>query len=73
MTWRRHGATTIFGSPDPDGADQLPSRDPMPIRCGGGRSQYKALKVSTLNAILIDVAAYLEMDRADLAEALFRR
>jgi predicted RNA binding protein YcfA (HicA-like mRNA interferase family) len=35
--------------------------------------QHKALKVGTLNAILTDVAAYLEMDRAELAEALFGR
>jgi predicted RNA binding protein YcfA (HicA-like mRNA interferase family) len=35
--------------------------------------QHKALKVGTLNAILTDVAGYLEMDRAELAEALFGR
>jgi predicted RNA binding protein YcfA (HicA-like mRNA interferase family) len=35
--------------------------------------QHKALNVGTLNAILTDVAAYLETDRADLLEALFRR
>ena len=35
--------------------------------------QHKALNVGTLNAILTDVAAYLEMNRADLAEALFGR
>ncbi len=34
---------------------------------------HQELKVGTLNAILGDVAAYLEMDRAKLAEALFRR
>lgn len=31
----------------------------------------RALKVGTLNAILTDVGAYLEMDRAELAHALF--
>jgi predicted RNA binding protein YcfA (HicA-like mRNA interferase family) len=35
--------------------------------------QHKALNVGTLNAILTDVAAYLEMDRAELWEALFGR
>lgn len=35
--------------------------------------QHKALKVGTLNAILTDVAAYLEMDRPELADALFGR
>ena len=35
--------------------------------------QHKALNVGTLNAILTDVAVYLEMDRAGLAEALFGR
>jgi predicted RNA binding protein YcfA (HicA-like mRNA interferase family) len=33
--------------------------------------QHKALNVGTLNAILTDVAAYLETGRAELAEALF--
>ena len=35
--------------------------------------QHKALKVGTLNAILTDVAAYLEMDRAELSGKLFGR
>ena len=35
--------------------------------------RHKALSVGTLNAILTDVAAYLEMDRAELSEALFGR
>jgi len=34
-------------------------------------AQHKALKVGTLNAILTDVAAYLEVDRAELVEAIF--
>ena len=32
---------------------------------------HKHLKVGTLAAILSEVATYLEMDKADLAEALF--
>lgn len=35
--------------------------------------QHKALNVGTLNAILTDVAAYPEMDRVELFEALFGR
>jgi hypothetical protein len=35
--------------------------------------QHKALNVGTANAILNDVAAYLEMNRAELAQALFGR
>ena len=35
--------------------------------------QHKSLSVGTLNGILTDVADYLEMDRAQLAEALFGR
>ena len=35
--------------------------------------QHKALTVGTLNAILTDVAAYLEMDRAELSGQLFGR
>jgi predicted RNA binding protein YcfA (HicA-like mRNA interferase family) len=35
--------------------------------------RHKELKVGTLNAILSDVAGYLEMDREELAEDLFRR
>ena len=35
--------------------------------------QHKALTVGTLNAILTDVAAYLEMDRAELSDKLFGR
>jgi len=35
--------------------------------------QHKALTVGTLNAILTDVADYLDMDRAELSEALFAR
>ena len=34
---------------------------------------HKSLKVGTLAAILGEVAAYLEMDKADLAESLFGR
>ena len=34
---------------------------------------HKELKVGTLNAILGDVAAYLQMDRAKLVETLFRQ
>ena len=34
---------------------------------------HKALNVGTLNAILTDVAAYLEIDRDQLAQALFAR
>lgn len=34
---------------------------------------HQELKVGSLNAIPGDVGAYLEMDRAKLAEALFRR
>ena len=33
--------------------------------------QHKTLNVGTLNAILTDVAAYLEMDRAELSDKLF--
>lgn len=33
---------------------------------------HKTLKVGTLNAILSRVAAYLEMDRSQLIEELFR-
>lgn len=32
---------------------------------------HQALSVGTLNAILAEVALYLELDRADLAEKLF--
>ncbi len=32
---------------------------------------HRALRVGTLGAILADVAAYLEMDREELAAALF--
>jgi predicted RNA binding protein YcfA (HicA-like mRNA interferase family) len=35
--------------------------------------QHKALTVGTLNAILTDVAAYLDMDRAELSDKLFGR
>ena len=35
--------------------------------------QHKALNVGTLNGILTDVAAYLEMGRAELSHALFGR
>ena len=35
--------------------------------------QHKALSVGTLSGVLTDVAAYLEMDRAELSEALFGR
>ena len=35
--------------------------------------RHKELKVGTLNAILSDVAAYLEMDREELAEDLLGR
>ena len=35
--------------------------------------QHKTLNVGTLNAILTDVAAYLEMDRAELSGQLFGR
>ena len=34
--------------------------------------RHKELKVGTLNAILSDVAAYLEVDRKEMAEHLFR-
>ena len=34
---------------------------------------HSPLKIGTLSAILSDVAAYLEMDRATLAESLFSR
>jgi predicted RNA binding protein YcfA (HicA-like mRNA interferase family) len=34
---------------------------------------HRALNVGTLNAILTDVAAYLETDRSELAKALFER
>jgi len=35
--------------------------------------RHKELKVGTLNAILSDVAGYLEMDREELAEDLLGR
>ena len=35
--------------------------------------RHKELKVGTLNAVLSDVAGYLEMDRDELAEDLLRR
>jgi hypothetical protein len=35
--------------------------------------RHKELRVGTLNAILSDVVAYLEMDREELAEDLLRR
>ena len=35
--------------------------------------RHKELKVGTLNAILSDVAAYLEMDREELAQEMFGR
>ena len=35
--------------------------------------QHKALSVGTLSGVLTDVAAYLEMDRTELSEALFGR
>jgi len=35
--------------------------------------RHKELKVGTLNAVLSDVAGYLEMDREELAEDLLRR
>jgi len=35
--------------------------------------RHKELRVGTLNAILSDVVAHLEMDREELAEDLFRR
>jgi hypothetical protein len=35
--------------------------------------RHKELKVGTLNAILSDVAGYLEMDREELAEEMFGR
>jgi predicted RNA binding protein YcfA (HicA-like mRNA interferase family) len=35
--------------------------------------RHKELKVGTLNAILSDVAGYLEIDREELAEDLLRR
>ncbi len=35
--------------------------------------RHKELRVGTLNAILSDVAAYLEMDREDLAHEIFGR
>lgn len=35
--------------------------------------QHKALNVGTLNAILTDIAAYLDIDRAELLKALFGR
>ncbi len=35
--------------------------------------RHKALKLGTLNAILADVAGYLEVDRAALAAEIFRR
>jgi hypothetical protein len=34
---------------------------------------HSALKIGTLSGILADVATYLEMDRAALAENLFER
>jgi predicted RNA binding protein YcfA (HicA-like mRNA interferase family) len=34
---------------------------------------HKALRLGTLNAILTDVAGYLEVDRAVLAAEIFRR
>ncbi|MBI1955633.1 MAG: type II toxin-antitoxin system HicA family toxin [Acidobacteria bacterium] len=33
---------------------------------------HKQLKIGTLSAILTDIAEYLEMDRGELAEELFR-
>ena len=35
--------------------------------------QHKALSIGTLSGVLTDVAAYLEVDRAELSEALFGR
>jgi len=35
--------------------------------------RHKELRIGTLNAILSGVAAYLEMDRDELAQDLFRR
>ena len=35
--------------------------------------RHKELQVGTLNAILSDVAGYLEMDREELAEEMFGR
>ena len=35
--------------------------------------RHKELRVGTLNAILSDVAAYLEMDREELAQEMFGR
>jgi predicted RNA binding protein YcfA (HicA-like mRNA interferase family) len=35
--------------------------------------RHKELRVGTLNAVLSDVAAYLEMDREELAEDLLGR
>jgi len=34
--------------------------------------RHRELRVGTLNAILSDVAAYLEVDREEMAEHLFR-
>lgn len=34
--------------------------------------RHKPLKVGTLSSILKDVASYLDMDKAELTQALFR-